>query len=99
MPAEMRAVLAKEYQFPDADLDRVERGEAVARAIRDGGGEAVLERLEHRLHVRERRAQVVARPCDELTAGVEQPLQVRGHLVQRRGELGDLGRPVLVGTR
>ena len=31
MPAQMRAVLENEYQFPSSELDQVERGEAVAR--------------------------------------------------------------------
>ena len=53
-------------------------------------GQAVLERFEHRLHVGERRAQVVTRPCDELAPGVEQLLDVVCHLVERRREIGDL---------
>ncbi len=57
-----------------------------------GLAEAVLERLEHRLHVRERRPQVVARPGHELAAGVEESLELSRHLVEGRGELGDLGR-------
>ena len=61
-------------------------------------GKPVLERLEHRLHVRERRPQVVARPGDELAARVEEPLDVGGHLVEARGELGQLGRAVLRGA-
>jgi len=31
MPAQIREVLSKEYQFPSSELDKVERGEAVAR--------------------------------------------------------------------
>ena len=33
MPAQMRAVLAGEYQFPASELDKAERGEAVARMV------------------------------------------------------------------
>lgn len=33
MPAQMRAVLEREYQFPSSELDKVERGEAVARMV------------------------------------------------------------------
>ena len=62
---------------------------------RSGVDEPVLERLQHRLHVRERRAEVVARPRDELPACVEQALEARGHLVERRGQVGDLGGPGL----
>ena len=58
-----------------------------------GVGEAVLDRLEHRLHRGERRAQVVARPGDELAACVEEPLDARRHRVERRAELGELARP------
>jgi hypothetical protein len=36
----------------------------------------------------------VARPGDELAAGVEERRQARCHLVERRAELGDLGRPL-----
>ena len=56
------------------DEQRERRAPARASAGRysSGLGEAVLERLEHRLHVRERRAQVVARPGDELAARVEE---------------------------
>ena len=60
-----------------------------------GLDEPVLERLEHRLHVRERGAQVVARPGDELAACVEELLEARRHLVERAGEVGHLGRPRL----
>ena len=48
---------------------------AERREVLGGLGEAVLERLEHRLHVRERRPQVVARPGDELAARVEELLE------------------------
>ena len=54
--------------------------------------EAVLQRLQHRLDIGERGAEVVARPGDELPAGVEEPLEVDGHLVERRGEVVDLRR-------
>ena len=64
-----------------------------------GLAEAVLEGLEHRLDVGQRRAQVVARPGDELPASVEEPLQARAHLVERPGEIGDFGRAVLRGLR
>jgi hypothetical protein len=37
-------------------------------------GETILDRLQHRLHVRERRAQVVACPRDELSASSEESL-------------------------
>ena len=47
------------------------------RQVLLGVAEPVLERLEHRLHVRERRPEVVARPGDELAPRVEQPLEVR----------------------
>lgn len=33
IPAQMRAVLAREYQFPEADLNRAEHGHAVARIV------------------------------------------------------------------
>ncbi len=33
MPAQMRAVLAREYQFPAAELDKAESGRAVARMV------------------------------------------------------------------
>ena len=38
-------------------------------------GEAVFERLEHRLHAGEGRAEIVARPGDELASRVEDPLE------------------------
>ena len=66
-----------------------------AREVLLGLAEAVLERLEHRLHVRERRSEVVARPGDELAACVEEASEVLAHLVEGGGELGDLGRAVL----
>ena len=55
-----------------------ERGQVLV-----GLGEPVLDRLEHRLHRRERRAEIVARPRDELPAGVEEPLEACRHLVER----------------
>ena len=64
-----------------------EHGDVLVR-----GGEAVLDCLEHRLHVRERCPQVVARPRDELATRVEEPTEVVSHLVERRREVGDLGR-------
>ena len=73
----------------DADL-LAEHGKG-----RRGLDEAVLERLEHGLHVRERRAEIVARPRHELTAGVEEPLQALRHLVERGGQVRYLGRPGL----
>ncbi len=60
--------------------------------------EAVLERLQHRLHVRERSAQVVARPGDELGAGVEELLEPGGHLVEALGQLGELALAGSVGA-
>ena len=57
--------------------------------------ETVLERLEHRLHVRERRPEIVASPGDELAPRIEQAPEVLAHLVEGGGELGDLGRAVL----
>ena len=60
-----------------------------------GLDEAVLERLEHGLHVGKRRAEIVARPRDELTASVEESLEALRHLVERGGQVGDLGRPRL----
>jgi hypothetical protein len=64
-----------------------QRGQVAVRVA-----EAVLERLDHRLHRRERRAQVVAGPRDELPARVEELLEGGGHPVERRGELSELGR-------
>ena len=57
--------------------------------------EAVLDRLEHRLHGGERGAKVVARPRDELRACVEQLLDAGRHLVEGGRELRQLRRPVL----
>ena len=68
----------------------VQRGDVVVRC-----DEPVLGRFEHGPHVRERCAKIVAGPGDELPARVEQPLDVAGHLVERRRELCDLARPVL----
>ena len=66
---------------------------AERREVVGGLGEPVLERLEHRLHVRERGPQVVARPRDELAARVEELLEVRRHLVER-ARRGRRPRPV-----
>ena len=63
-----------------------------------GLGEPVLDRLEHRLHVRERRAQIVARPGDQLAPRVEEPLERRPPCVEGTCELGDLRRAVLGGA-
>jgi hypothetical protein len=60
------------------------------REIAIGLGQAVLQRLEHRLDRGERRAEIVARPGDELPAGIEQLLQLCRHLVERKGELVEL---------
>ncbi len=60
-----------------------------------GPGKAVVDRLEHCLHVRERRAQVVARPGDELPPRLEQPLQALRHLVERVRERAVLGGAAL----
>ncbi len=74
---------------PGEDLRlRPDRGEVLLRPR-----EPVLERLDHRAQRGERRAQVVAGPHHELAARVEQLLQVRGHLVERRTELLQLARP------
>ena len=43
----------------------------------------------------ERRAQVVARPRDQLAARLEQPLELVRHRVERVGHLGELGRSLL----
>ena len=67
-----------------------ERGEVV-RGLR----ETVLQRLEHRLHVREWRAEVVTGPGDELPAGVEDPRQGVAHLVEVARERRDLRGAVL----
>ena len=55
--------------------------------------EAVLERFDHRLQRGQRRPQVVARPGDELAPRVEEPLDVRPHLVEGRAHLEQLPRP------
>ena len=52
--------------------------------------EAVLDRLEHRLHVRERRPEVVARPGHQLRPGVEQVLEPLRHRVERLRQRGQL---------
>jgi hypothetical protein len=59
--------------------------------------EPVLDRLEHRAQRADRRTQVVARPRDELTPGVEEPLELVRHGVERAGELGQLTWAALVG--
>ena len=41
----------------------------------------------------------MARPRDQLTARVEELLEVRGHLVERRAELHQLARPGLLRPR
>ncbi len=41
MPAQMRAVLAQEYQFPASELDRAEQGQAVARMVPTASGDDV----------------------------------------------------------
>ena len=57
--------------------ERRERPHLLAqrRQVVVGGREAVLDRLEHRLHRGDRRAQVVARPGDELAPRVEELLE------------------------
>jgi hypothetical protein len=52
------------------------------REVLLGLAQTILERLEHRLHVGEGRAEVVARPRDELATGVEEATEVRSHLVE-----------------
>ena len=52
------------------------------RDILAGVAETVLERLEHRLHVGEWRAQVVARPGNELAPRVEEATEICTHLVE-----------------
>ena len=86
-PAELEEVVDELGE--DAHLV-AERGEVV-RGLR----ETVLERFEHRLHVRERRAEIVAGPGDELSAGVEDPCQRVAHLVEVARERRDLRRAVL----
>ena len=71
-----------------------ERGNVLGRLR-----EPILDRFEHRLHVRERRPQVVARPGDELPARVEESLEAGRHLVESTGEGAQLGRPGLVCPR
>jgi hypothetical protein len=71
-----------------------ERGEVVRRLR-----EPVLERLEHRLHVRERRAEIVARPGHELSPGIEDPCQGVAHLVEVARERCDLRGAVLRSAR
>ena len=79
--------------------ERRERANLVAQRgqVVVGIGEPVLDRLEHRLHVRERGAQVVARPRDQLAARVEEALEARGHLVERARERAQLGGSLLAG--
>ena len=85
----MRASSKRSSTSPDERPDLV--GER--RHVLVGLGEPVVDRLDHRLHRGERRAQVVARPRDQLAARLEQPLDRVGHRVERVGHLGDLGRP------
>ena len=72
---------------------------AEGRQVLVGLAESVLERLEHGLHVCEGSPEVVACPGDELPPGVEQPLQVLAHVVERARQLGQLSRPALRGAR
>ena len=64
---------------------------AQCRQVVLGLDQAVLDRLEHRLHRGEWRAQVVACPCDQLPSRVEDLLDALGHRVERGRELFDLG--------
>ena len=57
-------------------------------------GEAVLDRFEHRLDRRHRRAQIVTGPGDELTARVEQRLDVPSHRVESLADVRELARPL-----
>src|SRR5581483_6386179 len=83
-PCELEQIVDERAQGVDL---AAHRRDVVARLH-----ESVLDGLEHRLQRRERRPQVVARPGDELAAGVEQLLDSLGHLVERRAELGELAR-------
>jgi hypothetical protein len=77
--------------------EQVERPHLLAhgRQVAVGLRDPVLERLEHGLHGSKGRSQVMARPGDELPAGVEEALDVAGHLVERSRQVGQLRRPAL----
>ena len=65
----------------------IEQGEpadlfADRREVLVGCRQSVLDRLEHRLNRCDGGSEVVARPGDELAAGVEDVLDVRRHLVE-----------------
>ena len=62
------------------------------REILLGLADSVGERLDHRLHRRERRLEVVAGPGDELPPGIKETFERAGHGVERCPELGKLGR-------
>ena len=64
----------------------------VGRGI--GRDDAVAQRLEIALQVRQRRPQLVSRVRDELSSHPFLFLERCGHLVERIGERGDLLRPV-----
>ena len=82
------------YEPGEAPHLLVHRGQVAVRRRN-----TVLDRLQHRLQRRDRRAQVVARPRDELATGVEDPVQVLRHLVERSRQVGELGRAALGGAR
>ena len=77
-PASMRASSKRS----STSSERMSYLLAEDRDILAGVAETVLERLEHRLHVGERRAQVVARPGDQLAPRVEEATEICAHLVE-----------------
>ena len=60
--------------------------------------DAVLHRLEHGLKRGDRGAQIVARPRDQFTAGLEHLLEMSSHGIERLRQLGHLRRATLGGT-
>ena len=66
---------------------------AHGREVVLGGDDPVLDRLEHRLQRGERRPQVVARPRDQLSACVEELLELSRHLVEGEADLDELVGP------
>src|SRR5207248_11607952 len=90
-PCKLEEVVDEERQGLELLADR--------RQVLVRGGEAVLERLDHRPQRGERSPQVVARPGDELAARVEELLDARGHLVEGSAQLEELARPGLGGAR
>ena len=94
----VRVDLRELEQVVDEHAERVDllphRGQVVL-----GLDDPVLDRLEHRLERGDRGPQVVARPRHELSPGVEQLLEPRGHLVERGRDLRELRRPALADPR